>query len=375
VTLTVLVDATTLDGHPSGAATRLRALGEAHARRGAVRVVHLVRPETPLDPLPGLETRPFRGMTTPLSRSFAARRLAAVRDELGAAVVHAGALPLPAPRAGPLVLTIHDLRFLEPGAGASPARRLWGRYRLRPNLSRASRVVAVSRTTADALASRGLVPADRVAVIPNAPTPWLSPEDDPQRLAGFRRRTELNARYLLAVGPLATHKRTGLLLDVLAALHRRPACADVGLVVAGRLEPPRALPFMRRAKAMGLDGHVRLVGPLDDEHLSIALSGADALVVPSVAEGFSLPVTDAQVFGVPVVAARAGALPEVGGEGAWYAEPGDAEAFAAVVAEAVTPSDEREARLQAGRAAASRWSWDASAAALEELWREVAAGG
>jgi glycosyltransferase involved in cell wall biosynthesis len=354
-----------LDGLPSGAATRLAALGERHARRGRVRVVHMVR--AGIDPLPGLEQVTLPGSVTPWGRARAGRRIAALARQHGAHLVHCGALPLPRLAGVGLMATVHDLRFLDAESGAGRVRRFWARHRLGPNLDRARRIIVVSQTTGDEIVARQLAPSERVVVIPNAATPGLTPIEDPEAIAVFRRRAELNARYLLAIGPLTRHKNIGLLLDTLTELTRNPATADVSLVLAGRLDSERALLVMRRAKRLGLTDRIRIVGPLDVDELSVVLTGADALVVASTREGFGIPMVDGQRFGVPVVAVEAGALPEVGAGAIWLARD-DAGSFGAAVTAAITPGTERTARLEAGRRAAARWSWEASAEALEALW-------
>jgi glycosyltransferase involved in cell wall biosynthesis len=369
----VVVDATTLDGGPSGAATRLAALSHALLALpdADVGLLHLVRPG--VDPLPGLPSRAFAGCETPWGRARAGRRLQRLLREEGADVLHLGALPVPRVDACPVTLTLHDLRFLEPVPGQGATRRLWARLRLPANLRRVAAVVAVSETTAAEVVARLHVPAGAVVTIPNAGTPGLARVVDPSPLSRMRRRAALNARYLLALGPLAAHKRPGFLLEVLAALRRRPACDDVMLAFAGRAEPGPVAALGRRAEAAGLTDAVRVFGPLPADELATALSGADALVVPGRVEGFSLPVVDAQALGVPVVASRAGALPEVAGEEtAWLADPEDAAGFAAAVEAALAPGPERDERLRLASIRAAGWSWERSAAALAALWHELA---
>jgi len=364
-----LVDATMLDGTPSGAATRLLALGRELAGRAGLELVHLVRPGA--DPLPGLATRPVEGLTTPWSRARAGRRLDALLAEQRADVFCAGALPLPAVRAAPTVATVHDLRFLDARAEPSRLRRLWGRHRLAPNLRRAARVVAVSRATAGALRAHAGVETSRLAVVPNAPTPGLGPVEDVDAIARLRRRAGLNARYVLVVGSLAPHKNVPWLGDVLARARARPGCGDLGLVVVGHSGAALALRLARDWERLGLGEAARLLGVLADDELSAAYAGTEALLVPSLVEGFSIPAADAQRLGVPVVASRLPALEEVCGEAAWLVPPGDAGAFAAAVVEAVTDGPARRAAIDAGRARAARWSWSRSAAALEDVLTDV----
>jgi len=367
----VVVDATMLDGGPSGAATRLSALGAAHARAGRVELLHLVRPG--LRPLPGLRCEDFPGTTTPLGRARSGARLDALLVALGASAFQAGALPLPRVSAAPLLLTLHDLRFLR--ADAPALRRLWARAAAPRNLARAARVACVSRTTADGLVASGLVPAGRVLVAPNAGTPGLPAPVEPERIAALRRRLALDSRYVLAVGPVAPHKRPGRALQALAAARARPGGGDLVLLLAGRAGAQQAEDVALRARQLGVLEALRVPGPLSAADLGAALAGADALLVASEVEGFCIPVVDAQLQGVPVVAVAAGALPEVVGDGGLLAPPGDADALGAALVAATTPGTEREALIARGRAAARRWSWDATAELLERAWGEVSARG
>lgn len=368
--MNVLVDATMLDRFPSGAATRLRALAAVHAERGRVDVVHAVRPG--VDALPGHATVELRGTTTPLGRGLAGRRIARLARQLGADLVQLGALPVARVPGLPTCVTVHDLRFLRDDTGVGRARRAWGRRRLVPNLARVDAVVAVSDATAAELVDAG-VPAARVHVVPNAGTPWLDPDAvQLDHVAALRRATHLNARYVVAIGPAARHKNVGHLLDALAALREAPEFGDVVLALAGRLDEDAAVAIGRRCKRLGLDGAVRVLGPIVDEELALLLAGADALAVPSVTEGFSIPVVDAQRFGVPVVAKASGALADTTADGGWLVDDDAPPAvFAAALAAALTHDDERARRVEAGRTAAARWSWDVSAERLERLWADV----
>ena len=117
---------------------------------------------------------------------------------------------------------------------------------------------------------------------------------------------------------------------------------------------------------------MHVLGLLEPPALAAALSGADALLLAGRSEGFSIPLVDSQRLGVPVVAAAAGALPDVAGDGAWLAPPGDAAAFAAALLDALSPSSRRDTRLELARRAAERWSWERSAEQLEQVWLDAA---
>ena len=102
---------------------------------------------------------------------------------------------------------------------------------------------------------------------------------------------------------------------------------------------------------------------------------AELAVVPSLYEGFSLPAIEAMSCGVPLVATTGGALPEVAGkhgETCFLTEPGDAEALAAALQEALDHPDARARVGLAGRQrVVNQWSWRHTAERTVEQYRAV----
>ena len=116
---------------------------------------------------------------------------------------------------------------------------------------------------------------------------------------------------------------------------------------------------------------VRLTGYLSDARLDALMRGADALVHPSLYEGFGLVIVEAMARGVPVVAARATALPETGGDAAQYFDPLDVGDIASAI-RAVVGDRARHAELVGrGRERAARLSWAHSAALTVAVYEEL----
>jgi glycosyltransferase involved in cell wall biosynthesis len=274
-----------------------------------------------------------------------------------------------APAWGPWrsVVTLHDLAFVLYPETHTPESRAY--YAAAGESARhAARVIAVSRRTAsDAVRLLGVDPA-RLRVIHNAADPRFGPRPGAElaELAA-RRGFDPHQPYVLFVGTLEPRKNVPLLFEAMAEV-RRYLDVDL-LLVGGRgwLDAP-----IRAAQARsGLGGAARFLGWLDQADLAVLYSHARVFVLPSLYEGFGLPVLEAMACGAPVVCSNAGPLPEVAGEAAILLPPDEPRAWAEAIRRVVT-DEQLAARLRArGEHRAREFSWDQSARATREVYREA----
>jgi glycosyltransferase involved in cell wall biosynthesis len=260
-------------------------------------------------------------------------------------------LPLARPCMG--VVTIHDLAF-EVFPGDFSKRTGW-KYRTfaRRAARSAQRVICVSGYTADDVVRRYDVDPGRVRVIPNAPSLPVGRESLPE-----------DGPYLLAVGDLRPKKNLLRLVEAFRALRREGLEHQLVLAGVDGGEGPRV-----RAAAGGEP--VRLTGYLSDAGLDALMRGADALVHPSLYEGFGLVLVEAMARGVPVAAARATALPETGGDAAEYFDPLDVDDMAAAIRRVVGDRAHHAELARRGRVRAGRLSWADSAALTAAVYEEL----
>jgi glycosyltransferase involved in cell wall biosynthesis len=274
-----------------------------------------------------------------------------------------------APAWGPWrsVVTLHDLAFLLQPATHTPASRAY--YAAAgESARRAQRVIAVSqRTASDAVRLLGLDPA-RVRVVHEAAAPVFAPRRPEQlRRLAERFHLDLDRPYILFVGTLEPRKNVPLLLEAFGYL-RKHVDAHLLLVGArGWLDEPI---FQAHARS-GVGDAARFLGTLAEDDLAVLYSHAGVFVLPSVYEGFGLPVLEAMACGAPVVCSNAGPLPEVAGDAAVLLPPDDATLWASAMEEVLTDRFRAANLRQKGFARARRFSWARAAHATRDVYREA----
>lgn len=260
----------------------------------------------------------------------------------------------------PLVTVVlgSDLNVV-PGDLAVRAQIRWG-------LSRAARVVAVSRALAQVAMKLG-VPPERLVVQHNAV--------DGER---FKPRNREEARRSLGlpagrptIGYFGNHRRvkgTDVLIEAMSHLVSGLGNDDALLVLVGDGELTAGL--RARVRALGLDSNVRFLGRKTHEELALWMSALDVFCLPSRQEGCPNVVLEALASGRPVVASRVGGVPEILGDSAGaLVAPEDPAALAAGIQAAL----ERGWDAEALRASVEYLSWDAVGRRHAEILRAVLA--
>lgn len=265
----------------------------------------------------------------------------------------------------PAVATLHDLAVFRLAADGLASERFRGDKlrRYLATLARANRLIAVSEATArDAVELLGADP-DKLRVVHHGVDNRFRPLDD-ESIRPVTGKYRLFPGYLLFVGTVSPRKNTERLVRAYARSH---ASHDVPLVLAGRVYH-RSRSTLEAITELGLGGRVRCLGYVPDEDLPALYNGARALLLPSLYEGFGLPVLEALACGVPVLCGNRGGAPEVVGHLAIKVASEDINAIAEGIDALL---DDPPGSPESRRAHAASFTWDRTARQTVAVYREL----
>lgn len=258
---------------------------------------------------------------------------------------------------GPLVvsnqvLTIQDLTPLEHPEWYRPAFAAWYQLYLPILIRRVRRVITSSEHVRRKILKRFRLPADRVAAIPAGVNSERFTRQNPPDHFG---------RYILFVGSIEPRKNLGTLLAAWKRIENRHP--DLSLVIAGVSGP-----VFRQVRIATDVKRLHLTGYVPDPDLPALYSGADIFVLPSLDEGFGLPVLEAMACGTPVVASNGGALPEVVGEAGALFYPDDPTRLSEILDECLSSPQLRKSMSEKGLQRARQFTWQSTA---EMIWQTL----
>jgi glycosyltransferase involved in cell wall biosynthesis len=263
------------------------------------------------------------------------------------------------------VVTLHDLIWWH-HRDAMPRHSRAVQRALTPlSARRSDRVITPSEATRrDVVETLRLDPAKVSAVAHGAP---VDSSAAPIEEGELRERFGLrDRRVVLCVAQLRPYKNLAALVEAMAALARN----DVALAICG---PPsdHASELRSLAGRLGVQDLMTLTGWVTDAELEGLYQLAECVALPSLAEGFGLPVLEAMARGVPVACSNAGALPEVAGDAARLFDPRDPRAIAAAVASLLDDDALAAELVRRGREQVAGFTWERAALATLQVYRDA----
>jgi len=269
----------------------------------------------------------------------------------------------------PTVTTIHDVISLAVPQLFPSARTRVAIWLIHWLVIRASRaIITVSQSAASDIARYYPSALRKLHVVYEAADAGFTPQSA-ERIAHVRQQYDLPEHFAFFLASNKPHKN---LVQLVEAWHILPANCAHTLIVAGH-QDARYNEAQARASELGMHERVRFVGDIPNADLPAFYSACDLFVYPSLYEGFGLPPLEAMACGAPVACSNASSLPEVVADAGLLFDPLRAEDIAAAVQRVLSDAGLQRAMSALSLARASHFTWENTARATMQIYREAAA--
>jgi glycosyltransferase involved in cell wall biosynthesis len=263
------------------------------------------------------------------------------------------------------VLTVHDLFFLKhPEMTEAEIRRDYAPL-VKEHVRRADGLICVSAHTAAEARLLLDVPPEKIAVIPNGVDPAYREPVPEEEVEAVLSRRRLPRGALLYIGSEEKRKNlVNLAMAYMGLARRRPRTPPLVLVGPGSH-------WAQGGSAIG--PQIRATGYLETREIRALMAASAALVLPSLEEGFGLPVAEAMAAGLPVVCSRGSALEEVASGAATLVDPLQTGSIASGIERLLDNPEQQQRQRLLGLEQSRRFDWDAAARQTIEFYRRVLA--
>lgn len=286
----------------------------------------------------------------------------------GATLFHAHEHLLMPLRDVPTILTVHDLIFKLFPEHHKRLNHIFLNHAMPLFVKRATAIIAISEATKRDLITHYQVPPEKITVIYEAAAPNFTPPS-PQQVDVVRQRYQLPHHFLVVVGTIEPRKNYSRLVQAL--MHLRQRDPDLKLVVVGS-KGWLYDDFFQAITDVGATEHIIFPGYIPDEDLPAMYAASTAMVMPSVYEGFGLPLLEAMACGTPIASSNAASLPELGGTVPIYFDPQNVDEMIAALETVLGDEHLQHTMRQRGPEQAARFSWNQAARETAMLYNRFA---
>lgn len=272
----------------------------------------------------------------------------------------------------PVVISVMDVSYLHfPELFAKSdlyQLKNWTKY----SVKKAKKIITISESSKNDIIEEYHVKSGKVAVVyPGIkPITTLTPHVYPMQELSYTYK--ISKDFLLYVGTLQPRKNISRLIEAFSHVLKdeKIAQSDLELVIVGKkgwlYEDILAAP-----EKFGIKDRVKFLDFVPDGDLKEMYKEAKCFILPSLYEGFGLPVLEAMQYGCPVVTSNVSSLPEAGGDAALYVDPENVDDIAKKIKKVITDTDLRKEMVAKGKKQVEKFSWEDSAKKTLEILKNV----
>jgi glycosyltransferase involved in cell wall biosynthesis len=281
---------------------------------------------------------------------------------------HAMAFVIPVAMPCPSVVTVYDLSFMRFPEVLTTFRRNYLQRFTRSSCERATRIIAISESTAQDIVEFWGIPREKIDVTLLGVSPEFHPLPE-DKIEAFRIKKGLPKRFLFFVGTLEPRKNLPMLIRAYGNLPQDMR-DEVHLVLGGG-KGWLYDEIFETIERLHLGDRVHTPGYIPAEDLALWYNAADALVYPTVYEGFGFPVIEAMACGKPVLASDSSSLPEVVGNVGILLPPDDESAWTQALSKIILSDQWRADQKSSLEAWAGQFTWQRTARQTIESYQKA----
>ncbi len=280
-----------------------------------------------------------------------------------------------APRFSPVpsVISVMDLSFLKFPELFNKSDlyqlRNWTKY----SVKKATKILTISNSSRNDIIETYQVPEEKVATIYPGIKQSVTLQPHVYAMNELKAKYSISDNFILFVGTLQPRKNITRLIEAFSKIKENEfEYKDVELVIIGKrgwlyeeiLEAPQKY---------GIENKVKFLEGINDDELTIFYKNALCYVLPSLYEGFGLPVVEAMKHGCPVITSNVSSMPEAGGDAAIYVDPEDVTDIAEKIVKVVNDKELRKDLSERGKKQVAQFSWEKTAKETLKVLVDVAA--
>ncbi len=245
--------------------------------------------------------------------------------------------------------------------------RNWTAY----SVKRAKRVLTISSSTKFDIIREYKIPEEKVIAIYPGVKINMNFSPHVKDMNFLKYKYEISDNFILFVGTLQPRKNIVRLIEAFAkVLESNNTPEDIQLVIVGK-KGWLYEEILKKPKELGIEDRAKFLDFVSDEELALFYKHAICFVLPSLYEGFGLPVLEAMKYNCPVITSNVSSLPEAGGDAALYVDPKDVNDIAEKILDIVTHPELRKKLKEKSKIQVEKFSWEKTARETLRVLEEV----
>jgi glycosyltransferase involved in cell wall biosynthesis len=271
----------------------------------------------------------------------------------------------------PVVVSVHDVSFLEFPEYFSRFRAMQLRCTVRRTVLSAERVLTPSEFSKRSIMRAYGLDDEKITVMPNGVSPKFRPMAREAASQWLKKRYQVPPQFILSVGDLQPRKNHIALIRAFEELIRTYPELPQHLIFVGKLAW-RSEEVVAAAKACSVASRIHFMDFVADEDLTRFYGACDLSVYPSLYEGFGLPIIEAMACGRAVACSNTTAMPEVADSAALLFDPKSRIEMVRAMRDLLLDAELRTRMERLGQQRASLYSWERTARKTLDVYYEVA---